>query len=261
MYATTSKTLPHVRSRGLVSVGAPWLDLWTLDVGEAVSPDRLRLWSGVLTEPERARAARFRHPARRVQSIASRALLRHALSERTVGRPEAWCIETDANGRPQLMHAEAQIDFNISHTDGMVVCAVSSGFPVGVDVEHRARAGEMADVADRFVSEDERRIWENKSAKVADLYLVQLWTLKEAWAKALGLGLEVDFTSASFDTDPAGRIVQRDDPAWQFASSILASGHALSLAWRSDEIARPNLCDGTVLMGSAPPVRTGPKCV
>lgn len=233
----------------MIASADPWLDVWTLNLAGALSTDHLIRMSGVLSQAERLQAERFRQPQRRAQAIAARALLRYGLSLRDNHRPATWCIDADERGRPKLIPTASDIDFNIAHTSGMVVCALSSGFPVGIDVEHIGRARDMADIADRFLSADEHRTWRAKAPQDADAFLAQLWTLKEARAKATGLGLQIDFTRISFVLEDNGEIRLRDDPSWTFSSRVSDSGHVISTAWKAAVPVRPDVRDGAQLLG------------
>lgn len=227
---------------------ARFVDLWVLDLQENPAAGTLRRWADCLSLAERARAARYRQQERRVQSIAGRALLRHALSFRKGGNPAAWEIDTGENGRPCLTQIDHALDFNVSHTDGLAVCAVSNGSAIGIDVEHKKRAAQMAGVEKKFLCDDERKVWLAKLGTGADTFLARLWTLKEAWAKATGLGLQADLTSVCFDIDAAGKISSLSDPDWQFHSSILESGHVVSVACRCSGRVRFQLRSGEALL-------------
>lgn len=236
----------------------PWLDLWLLALPPRVAADRLARWSSVLSTSERARAARYVQPHRAAQAIAGRALLRHALSFRLKARPTDWPIAEDENGRPHLEQLKVSVDFNIAHTDGMVVAALSSGFAVGVDVEHVTRAREMAEIQARFVSQTEQAHLNTMSPEKADGARVQLWTLKEAWAKARGLGMQLDFTTASFEIAPAHAIALQNDDTWRFMSRKETSGHVVSVAWQDTSAVSPVWRDGTVLLDATKRLRSDP---
>lgn len=229
-----------------------WLDLWSLNISKPVPAETLRRWYGCLAPNEADRADRYRAYHRREQAIASRALLRHALSFRRGGQPEDWQIEEDEKGRPRLTDLSTSIDFNITHTNGMVACAMSSGFRVGVDVENDDRASEMYEVRERFLSQVETEIFSSLDAPTAANYLVQLWTLKEAWAKALGEGLRVDFTSAEFEISDnlgTGAIRLVNSPEWKFRQFPQESEYLISLAWLGHDDFDVRAKDAALLMG------------
>jgi len=81
------------------------------------------------------------------------------------------------------------LEFNLSHTEGMILCAVTAGCPIGVDVEDSFRTAECLPLARRFFHPTETALLENLPADQLLLAFYRLWTLKEAYLKALGAGL------------------------------------------------------------------------
>jgi len=114
------------------------------------------------------------------------------------------------------------LEFNLSNTKGLVVCAISRD-QVGVDVEPRARGTSVVPIADTVFSQDElaalRALPESEQPRRA----IELWTLKESFIKARGLGLSLPLDRFTMLLD-ADRISIRIDPSiaipgerWQFA--------------------------------------------
>lgn len=164
-------------------------------------------------------------------------MLRTVLSAYT-GIPAAECpIETDPNGRPRL--ASASIDFNLSHTRGMIAVAVSDGAAVGVDVEARGRAWSPA-LARRYFSADEVDALERLPPGARHTRFYELWTLKEAYVKARGLGLAMPLHTFSIRIDDGRAAVtfapcagDRDD-AWQLRLEHIDDDYLLAVALARD---------------------------
>lgn len=99
------------------------------------------------------------------------------------------------HGKPQLK-AYPQIYHNISHTEGLVACAIGN-VPVGIDVEHIRPFSEK--ILRRVMSEKERACYEtlDKDEKIA--FFFKIWTLKESYVKAAGCGITIPLTDFSFD--------------------------------------------------------------
>ena len=91
--------------------------------------------------------------------------------------------------------------FNLSHTDGLIACAVTIGREVGVDVEHIQRRL-THDVAGRFFAprevDDLKALPEDEQQRVFFDY----WTLKEAYIKARGFGLALPLGDFAFTLAP-----------------------------------------------------------
>src|SRR6476646_8833755 len=83
----------------------------------------------VLSADERERVQRFVQRGDRYAFAAAHALLRQTLSEFADVRPSAWTFSTNENGKPVLddVHRSTNIRFNLTHTRGLVACAIARG--------------------------------------------------------------------------------------------------------------------------------------
>jgi 4'-phosphopantetheinyl transferase len=150
-----------------------------------------------LDDQERARAARFRVPGARDQFVAARALLRHMLTQQ--GGARDWRFRAEPAGRLVLDASAPDFVFSLSHTRGLVACALARGGEVGVDVEAVAEADDLVALARRSFSAGEAaRVVALDGAARADAFFAY-WTLKEAYVKARGVGLSADTTAFSFE--------------------------------------------------------------
>lgn len=130
-------------------------------------------------------------------------------------------IQAGEKGKPYLS-AYPHIHFNISHSGDIAVCALGAS-PIGVDVE-MLRPVKLCSTA-RMLSRRERAYLEGLPKEQREEALFRFWTLKESYAKALGVGLGMDFTKAEFSlsrpsqragcTDPGSTVqVLRSEPVW-----------------------------------------------
>ncbi|MBQ1089979.1 4'-phosphopantetheinyl transferase superfamily protein [Streptomyces sp. B93] len=133
-----------------------------------------------------------RDPAVRARLSGSRLLLRQVVAAVAGTAPERVRLERDPRGRPVLA-APGGLDVGISHTAGMLVVGVAHDRLIGVDVEARDRPLVAPGLAERFCHPDELARLHGLSPAERNARLVRLWTLKEAYTKALGVGLAADF--------------------------------------------------------------------
>jgi len=141
-----------------------------------------------------------------------------------------------ADRAEMALAASRELEFNLSHTNGLALIALARGGPLGVDVEIVRRDDPPLDVADRFFSPAELR--ELGAASLADkaVAFFRCWTRKEAFIKALGLGLQRDLQS--FDVslapgDEARLVATRPDPEeaglWTLVDIDVGDLHAAAL--------------------------------
>jgi len=226
-------------------VSAASVELWVTPLAEPLTARAAAACAEVLSPTERAAAARFRQAARRDQALTARVLLRLVLSRRLGGLPGDWRFETEPQGRPRLAGG-AGPDFNLAHADGCVVLAIADAGRVGVDVEPLARAPEIRQVAGRVLAPAEIEAVHALDTAARDRRLVQLWTLKEAWTKARGAGLGIDFRTVAFAAD-AGGFRLPAAPGYAFETFEVAPAHVVSVACEA-RAARIERRDGRALL-------------
>lgn len=217
-----------------------------------VSPAMLAL----LTDEERTQHQRYIPPAKRHEYLVTRVLVRTVLGEALGMTPAALRFVSNEWGCPALApdSYSAPIHFNISHTDGLVVCLVSSEYRVGVDTELLARAPALLALAPRVFAPDELSDLDALPVDERAQRAVRLWTLKESYIKARGMGLALALDGFTFRFDE-GRVRLDVTPAlrdhgvrWQFQTLTLGS-HLVSAA-----IGRPDHRDRTETEEDAAPV-------
>ena len=185
----------------------------------------------LLTEDERRRELRFRFEVDRRRYLVTRALVRTTLSRYVAIKPEAWLFSTNRYGRPQILNSDRRakdLSFSISHTDDLIVLAVTFDDMIGVDVETTLRPAAL-DVANRYFSGSEVDALSALPASMRQARFFEYWTLKESYIKARGLGLSVPLDQFWFRFDNDNRVYAfmsphlDDDPSrwrfWQFRPS------------------------------------------
>ncbi len=144
----------------------------------------------LLDQYEQGRAARFKVAAARDQFVISRTFLRFVLGKYLLIAPRDVRFQVTAHGKPELA-GTANISFNLSHTDGAAVLAVTRNRPVGVDVEQVRDNVEALELADRFFSPAEADWLRSQPSSQRSESFFACWTAKEAYIKACGTGLSM----------------------------------------------------------------------
>jgi 4'-phosphopantetheinyl transferase len=174
-----------------------------------------------LSADERARADRFHFTEDRRDYTLAHDLLRRCLSHYRPVAPVAWEFHTEPAGKPFLA-GNGSLSFNLSHTRGLVACAIGPGMAIGVDVEEAARVIDAAAIAERYFSPSEVASLTRCAGPAHRLRFLELWTLKESFIKAVGIGLSQPLNSMSFGLEEEGAIAF-EPPAgftpseWHFA--------------------------------------------
>lgn len=201
------------------------VQLWRADL-EAVRADEAR-WQEALSLDERKRASRFHFPSDRQRFVAARALLRKILAAYLTADPTDLSFSYSKQEKPSLAgdHASVGITFNVSHSGGIALYAVTRRREIGVDIEQIRRDFDLEPIARRFFSEHEQRQLSVLPKEERINAFFRGWTRKEAYIKATGEGLSL--------------------PLSQFDVSLRASEANTLLATRPDgaEAARWRLCD------------------
>ncbi len=187
--------------------------------------DLMAKYRGFLSDEELAKADRYRQASDQRLSLVSRALIRFLLSEMTGQSPESIRFSVNAHGKPGLSpefkgSISDDLCFNLSHSHGMVACAISRCCEVGVDVEDIHRKVNFS-IARRFFSSFEAGGVETAEGEEKKKRFFDIWTLKEAYIKAVGKGLAIPLDSFSFHFQPSDIQISfkkscQTQSGWQF---------------------------------------------
>ncbi len=233
-------------------VPAPLVQIGCVDTSRR-SPLQVERDLSLLDDDERTTFAQFVFDADRRDYAAAHALLRRMLHETFPEvAAEDWRFVRTAEGKPQLAPPAPRVSFNLSHTRGIVACAVSRGAEVGIDVECDDRRMEVEPLAPEVCSAQEQTQLHALPPEMRGSFFLDLWTLKEAYLKALGVGITSGpLNLVSFDLSRQGAIVTgltRERPPWHFALLRPTATSRISLAVRSERYPR---IDARLLMPGA----------
>ncbi len=175
-----------------IRVGASYtsLDIWYVDLD--VSADILNCFRQWLSRDELAKAKRFRSDLHQARYIVGRAALRRVVADRLGCSPAAIRFSYGRNGKPTLEGGRGHIEFNLAHSGGDAVIALAGCAAIGVDIELFRPIPDVESLARLVFSDAERRELELAPDPVSAF--LNGWTRKEAYVKALGLGLTAPLT-------------------------------------------------------------------
>ena len=183
------------------------VQLWCFFYEDAFATDDslATRYDTLITPDERERVRAFRFEKHQRQSLASRALVRTVLSHHAAVAPTDWRFEAGTNGKPFIAPSpgQAPLHFNLAHTQGLVVCAVSCSHErLGVDVEAFDRRASAADISESHFTPAENALLRRVPAEHRHHAFLRLWTLKESFIKATGDGLSTPLDQFGFEIEP-----------------------------------------------------------
>ncbi|KAL5221894.1 hypothetical protein ABZP36_026607 [Zizania latifolia] len=230
--------------------------VWYLCPDELIDRSQLDMYTELLSPSERKNALAMNGPRLQKDAMLSRALLRTTLSRYTDANidPRSFEFKKNKFGKPEILwqsdesSMEWPLHFNISHTSSLIACGIAMDTPIGIDVEEKKRktVKSILSLARRYFTPLEV----DYLAKISDSdaqqrEFIKLWTLKEAYVKALGRGFSgAPFNRFSIQLETNSRIqiskatkVCNDSASgcdylsenWRFALAELNSSYYMSV--------------------------------
>jgi len=166
------------------SISAAEIHVWHAQLDRDVCPpaDRLPL-------EERERAARLNRPLAQRRWVAARWALREVLGRYLDEDPAAVELRIAEQGKPMLAAPSSSLRFNLSHSGGRALVAVTWEREVGVDIEQVRPRGDLLALARRALEPAEADAIVEMSPEARPAAFHAAWTRREAVAKCLGTGL------------------------------------------------------------------------
>ncbi|WP_414528767.1 4'-phosphopantetheinyl transferase HetI [Nodularia chucula] len=158
-----------------------------LDIPEAQQQNLLL----TLSSDELTRANRFHFQEHRQRFIAGRGILRSILGRYLGIEPQQVQFDYQERGKPILADnlAKSGLCFNLSHSQGLALCAVNYHYPIGVDLEYIRRQSDVEALAKRFFLPSEYALMRSLPPEQKQETFFRYWTCKEAYLKTTGEGL------------------------------------------------------------------------
>ena len=217
------------------------VDVWLINPNDFIESQMLEEYHQLLSLDEKQKLEKYIYPEDKHDALITRAFVRTLLSYYTKGDhyvdPTKWRFVRGEKGKPEIVNPPIPLRFNISHTKGLIACALTLSVDVGIDVEYIKRKTSYLKVADyKFapseVAELNKQPRDNQRSRFFDY-----WTLKESYIKALGGGLTIPLDRFSFDIKSHQDIdMHFDEPTievpsqWQNWLFDAATDHRLGLS-------------------------------
>jgi phosphopantetheinyl transferase len=221
----------------------------TIDVWTARPKALLRSTSclGVLDEDDRTELGAINDGDARDAAVAVRVLLRLALSRASKHKiePGRWRFTRMESGKLCLAEPFSKIRFSLSHCKSLVGVAVSPTFDVGFDLES-VNFRVSTSVKETYLTGSEQSHLAKLKFPHSIRSILRLWTLKEAFSKLRGTGINDDFRDIEFQLSAAAALT--DAQRFPLSSTFFES---LYIDTQDD------LCLATLAVGSSSARATG----
>ena len=218
-------------------LGCDEVHVWRATLDQ--TPSQIQSFLHNLSADEQARADRFYFARDREHFIVARGVLRAILGCYLNRMPECLSFCYGTHGKPALAGESdgETIRFNVSHSHGVALYAVTRGREVGIDLERIRFDLEFAEIAERFFSRREVAMLQSLPTEVQRQAFFRCWTRKEAYIKARGEGLSLpldQFDLSLVPREPDAVLGTQRDPSeaarWSLQELTPAPGYVAALA-------------------------------
>lgn len=213
----------------------PEVHIWHSDVATTAFDEPT--FCKLLSTDEIARMERFHFEDDRRNFLFCRGMLRILLASYLGAFPAELLFAYSAHGKPSLATSSGSVEFNLSHSNGRLLVAISDRRRLGVDIEFVRRDLDVQEIAGRFFSSEETRALTQVPASLRYDAFFSCWTRKEAFVKARGEGLSMPLNSFDVsvmpDEDEVGLVTRPDHSEaerWSLHSLNCFSGHRAAVA-------------------------------
>ena len=197
-----------------------------------------------LSSDEKARAKRFYFEKDRNHYIVGRGILRSILGRYLNTEPNLLKFCYGEHGKPYLVElcAVTSLSFNLSHSQEIVLYAIAQGKSIGIDLEHIRAIPDVDQIVARFFSEKEQRAFYAFHPEERQKAFFKVWTCKEAYLKAIGVGLNeplnnIEVTISPGEAPPLLNAVgnEQDTSRWSLLNLSSPSGYIATLVTEGEE--------------------------
>jgi 4'-phosphopantetheinyl transferase len=216
-------------------VHAGEVHIWTMptQAAEPLVADLER----VLSTDELERASRFRFPHLTSAFVITHGVLRLLLAQYLDHRPAGISFDYGVRGKPAVSK-NPQLEFNLTHSDGVAAVAVTTGCALGIDLERLRPIPDIEEIARRYFCPEEAAEILPLPPGEREQAFFRCWTRKEAYIKAIGDGLScpLDSFQVTVQADTPAHLVQIAGDrvaaaAWTLQDLPLAPDYIAALAY------------------------------
>ena len=188
---------------------------------------------------------RYKVEFKKIEFLVGRALAKAVIGKCLGKSPETIHFRKNPYGKLYINDQPGckkghSLQFNIAHSQNMVVCAVTLEDEIGVDVEKVE--GPIVDIVNRFFAAGEKVYLSQHPSEKQNKIAYQLWTLKEAFVKAKGVGLSLSLDNFDVTLLRQNIFLKCFEPKPDYSLAIAVAGRG-SLGYQTKVMEVKNLSD------------------
>ena len=182
--------LPDVTSEVVADLERE-IHVWTTELD--LAPGAIRHFERLLPPGEMQRIAKFKTPELRSRHTVVKGTLLSLIAQYTGDDAENIELGTTELGKPYLLHddGDRNLQFNVADSNDLAIYAITKGGPIGVDLEEVIPLPDWQIMADVCMNAFEGEWIFSLPRDRQEMAFLRLWTIKEAYLKAIGTGLSV----------------------------------------------------------------------
>ena len=190
-------------------------DWQTIDTPPPLGTDVVHIWqanlepdingweklTSMLSDDEQAKASSFHFEKHKRRYTVGRSILRTLLGGYLNCSPTAINFTYNNYGKPSLKDNPTELQFNVSRTDEIMLCAFVLKSDIGIDIEAIKPNIDCISISQHVFSAQERNTLQGLEGKELNSAFFRIWSRKEAYIKARGVGLSHPLQKFSVSMD------------------------------------------------------------
>lgn len=184
---------------------------------------KYNLDSGILSGEELKTLQDFTNEQRKGEFLTARHLFWKLVQELRLDS-KSITLKKEPTGKPFIESRKERLFVSFSHSQDLVMCAISADLDIGLDAETLDRKINPA-IVKRILSENEWKVFGEEDP-------ISLWTMKEAAVKSLGTGLRTNLKDIELEKLESGRYsVKINQKEKLYGICFKAMNHSISIAY------------------------------
>ena len=201
------------------------IHIWLINPLHHKNPATLKEYRSYLSQDEKDKIDRYKFAKHQHDALITRIFARDTLAKYLNCDLPDIVFSKGEHGKPDLSPPQP-LQFNLSHTNSLIVCAISTEVELGVDCEYIDRNNDILNIADRYFSPDETQELFSLPSEQQRSRFFDYWTLKESYIKACGQGLAIPLDQFSFHIE---------DEQAHYANNEIKTGISLSFSTQRND--------------------------